>query len=205
MIKVAIVDDHSVVRVGLKAIISLAADMTFVGECAGGAGAARLVRETQPDILLLDIRLPDKDGLDALKDILADNPAQRVIILTTSDADNDVYTALTLGAKGYLLKDRDSDDIARAIRTVAAGGTFIPEALRAVAAEHARMAALTPRERDVLNAVAAGYTNEEIAKALALSYDSVKIYTKRIFAKLGVHDRVNAVTEAIRRGLVKNV
>ena len=124
-------------------------------------------------------------------------------MLTTSDADNDIYNAIQLGAKGYLLKDRDSDDIAKAIRAVAEGGTFIPESVRELYRERQMMDELTPRETEVLSLMVGGYSNKEIASGLGVSIETIKSQTKSIFDKLGVEGRVSAVTEAIRRGLVK--
>lgn len=202
MITVAIVDDHSVVRFGVKAIISTCNDMQFIGEHPGGDKAAMFTLQTNPDILLLDLRMPDKDGLTALEEILQVKPDQKVIILTTSDTDNDMWKALKLGARGYLLKDRDSGDIARAIRTVYNGSRFIPEQAKALFKDQI-MPDFTHREQEILDYMAAGFSNEEIADKLGLKYESTKAYSKRIFAKLGVHDRVKAVTEALRRGFVR--
>ena len=203
MTRVAIIDDHSVVRVGLKAIVGMEKDFIFAGERPNAADAVAFVKSAKPDVLLLDIRMPDKDGLEALKEILAANPSQAVIMLTTSDADNDIYSAIKLGARGYLLKDRDSDDIAKAIRVVADGGTFIPESVRELYRERQMMDELTPRETEVLSLMVGGYSNKEIASGLGVSIETIKSQTKSIFDKLGVEGRVSAVTEAIRRGLVK--
>lgn len=202
MITVAIVDDHSIVRVGIKAIISTCPDMQFVGEHPGGNKAALFTMHISPDILLLDLRMPDKDGLTVLEEILQVKPNQKVIILTTSDTDNDMWKALKLGAKGYLLKDRDSGDIARAIRLVYNGGKFLPEQAKELYKSQI-MPDFTHREQEILDYMAAGLSNDEIADKLGLKYESAKAYSKRIFAKLGVHDRVKAVTEALRRGFVR--
>ncbi len=203
MTSVAIIDDHSVVRMGLKYIIASEKDFTFAGECGSGAEAARFTRETQPDVLLLDVRMPGTDGLAALAEILAARPAQKVIMLTTSEADDDIYRALSLGAKGYLLKDRDSADICAAIRRVAAGGRFVPASVQALYDRRRMMPDLTPRERDVLALAADGLTNEEIAARLGISYEGVKLHMKHMFVKLDVRDRVGLVTSALRHGFVK--
>ncbi len=200
---VAVIDDHKVVRLGVKAIISMSRDMEFVGELTGGEGAVQFVREKRPDVLLLDVVMPDKDGLDVLREILSVCPEQKVMILSISEAEDDIYTALRLGAKGYLLKSMDTECIVQAIRTVAAGGKFASKAVKAIYSEREAKEGLTPRERELLGYMVAGFSNGEIAKALGLSYESIKVYTKRVFAKLDVHNRVEAVIEALRRGLVR--
>ena len=203
MIKVAIIDDHAVVRVGFKYIVSLRLDMEFVGEHPCGVGALDFVQRTDPDVLFLDIRMPDRDGLDVLKEIRAARPWQKVVMLTTSNADNDVYTALNLGAKGYLLKDRDSGDIAKAAERVAGGGKFVPEAVMELYRNRKMMPDLTQREADVLNLVEKGKSNDEIAADLSISPNSVKQYLRGLFTKLDVTDRVSAVREAAKRGFLR--
>lgn len=203
MIRVAVIDDHFIVRIGLRTIVETHADMAFAGEAESAENVTAFLRETRSDVLLLDVRMPGTDGLAALKEILAADPSQKVIMLTTSDADNDIFTALNLGAKGYLLKDRDAKAIVTAIRSVAAGGKFIPDAVRERYRERQMMEGFTPREKEILELIVAGRSNAEIGTALGLSYEHIKSYSKRIFAKLGVHDRVNAATEAIRRGFVQ--
>ena len=204
MIRVAVVDDHFVVRIGLKAIIDMQSDMIFAGEKENASGILDFLAEAKPDVVLLDIRMPGEDGLSALKEIVDAKSNVKIIMLTTSDADNDIYTALELGAKGYLLKDRDSKAIALAIRTVADGGKFIPSAVRELYQERQMMDELTPREKEVLALMVEGLSNKEIAARFGVAHDTVKFQTKRIFDKLGVSGRVNAVTEAIRRGLVRS-
>lgn len=204
MISIAIIDDHAMVRMGLKYVINLEKDeFSFAGEYGGGKGAAAFVMLTKPDVLLLDIRMPDMDGLDVLRDILALRPSQKVIMLTTSEADNDVYRALKLGAKGYLLKDRDSDDLFNAVRTVANGRKFIPETVKALYNERQATEDLTNKEEEVLQRLAKGFGTQEIAGQLDVTENAIRKHLKSIFAKLGVSDRVNAVTEAIRRGFVR--
>ncbi|MBR0198238.1 MAG: response regulator transcription factor [Kiritimatiellae bacterium] len=204
MIRVAVVDDHFVVRIGLKAIIDMQSDMVFAGEKENASGILDFLAEAKPDVVLLDIRMPGEDGLSALKEIVDAKSNVKTIMLTTSDADNDIYTALESGAKGYLLKDRDSKAIAQAIRTVAEGGKFIPSAVRELYQERQMMDELTPREKEVLALMVEGLSNKEIAARFGVAHDTVKFQTKRIFDKLGVSGRVNAVTEAIRRGLVRS-
>lgn len=204
MVKVAIIDDHAVVRMGLKYMLDVhKRDLAFVGDWPKGEGAAQFVAKADPDVVLLDIRMPDRDGLAVLEDILLVRPKQKVIMLTTSDADNDVYRALNMGAKGYLLKDRDSDDLFKAARAVANGGTFVPEAVRELYRQRQMTEDLTPKEGEVLEKLAGGLSTDGIADSMSISDNAVKKHLKSIFAKLGVSDRVNAVTEAFRRGFVR--
>lgn len=203
MISVAIIDDHYVVRVGIRTIVEMDDELSFAGEAEDGLLAKEFVLRVRPDVLLLDIRMPKRDGLECLSDILSANPAQKVVMLTTSDTDEEVYQALLLGAKGYLLKDRDSNDICRAVKTVAAGGRFIPDAVKEIYNRRKLMDDLTPRERDVLTLAAQGRTNEEIASALAIAYESVKVHMKHLFEKFGASSRAELVSAAFRRGFAK--
>lgn len=205
MIRVGIIDDHAVVRMGLKHIISLDDELEFAGEAdnAVNMNAVRFVREAKPDVLLLDILMPGKDGLQALEELLSVEPEQKVIMLTTSTADNDAYRAFCFGARGYLLKDRDANDIYKAIKTVAAGGKFFPEAVKKLIMERKLTDDLTPREQCVLNMMVEGCANEKIAEEMGMSMSGVKQHVRHIFTKLGVTDRVNAVTSAIKRGFVR--
>lgn len=205
MIRVAIIDDHYVVRIGLKTIIEMDDELELVGEAASGAGAAAFVLTTKPDVLLLDIRMPGRDGIETLESILSVKPSQKVVMLTTSDADDEVYRALNKGARGYLLKDRDSDAICKAIKTVYNGGKFIPEAVKEIYRRRQMMTDLTPREREVLELVAGGLSNDDVAKRLGISYESVKVHMKHLLFKFDVHDRTELVSLAIRGGFVKDV
>ena len=204
MIKVVIIDDHAVVRMGLKYVLGVKKnEFALVGDWPGGEGAVDFVCKTSPDVVLLDIRMPDKDGLVVLKEILAVRPNQKVIMLTTSDADNDVYTALTAGAKGYLLKDRDATEITRALNTVMQGGKFVPPAVMELFRKRQMTPDLTPREEEVMANLRDGLTNEAIADRMGVTRDAVKLHLKNIFNKLNVSDRVSAVREAVTRGFVK--
>lgn len=204
MVKVVVIDDHAVVRMGLKYVLGVRkSDYALVGEWGRGIGAVDFVKKTDPDVVLLDIRMPDLDGLSVLRNLLAVRPEQKVIMLTTSDADNDVYTALTLGAKGYLLKDRDAAEITKAIDRVMQGGKFVPEAVMELFRKRQMMPGLTPREEEVMENLKAGLTNEAIADAMGITKDAVKLHLKNIFNKLDVNDRVSAVREAVTRGFVK--
>lgn len=202
MIRVAIIDDHAVVRMGLKYALMLEQDMEFVAELDDGEGAAAFVAREKPDVTLLDIRMPKVDGLSALEEILKAHPAAKVIMLTTSDADDNVYRAINLGAKGYVLKDRDSQSIATAVRKVAAGEQYFPDEVRALYKERQQMPDLTPRETEVLNLLSKGLSNVEIGATLGISADCAKIHVRHIFEKFDVADRVECVTEAQRRGFL---
>lgn len=203
MITVAIIDDHAMVRRGIQYILDMEDDISFVGELDSGKGAGEFVAKTKPDILLLDIRMSGVDGLEALRDILAARPGQKVVMLTTSEADNDIYESIRAGAKGYLMKDRDSDDLVAAVRAVADGGTFLPETVKRLYAEREATKDLTARELEALDLMAKGLSNTEIAAAMDVSFDTVKTYLKAIYVKLGVGDRVSATVEGYRRGFLR--
>ena len=203
MIKVAVIDDHAVVRMGLRYVLEMDGEFQFVGDLADGNDAVRFVREKKPDVLLLDIYMPGKNGISVLEDVLIAFPDQKVVMLTTSSADNDAYTALELGAKGYLLKDRDAKDLPKAIREVANGGSYVPEEVRDLVRQRQMTPSPTMREQAVLEGLVAGKGNEQIASEMGISKNCVKIHVKHLFAKLGVEDRVSAVTSAIKRGFVR--
>ena len=202
MIKVFIIDDHAVVRTGLRLMLPLAGDIEVVGEAAGGEGAAQAVVKARPDVTLLDIKMPDKDGLAVLSEILMWNEDAKVVMLTTSEADNHVYEAIRRGAKGYILKDRDSDEIANAVRIVAGGGSFIPDSVREIYRDREMKGGLTARELQVLRFVRQGLKSEKIGEKLGISIEGVKLHVRHILAKLDVPDRAAAVSEAIRRGFL---
>ena len=204
MVKVAIIDDHAVVRMGLKYMLDVhKRDLAFAGDWPKGEGAAEFVAKVEPDVVLLDIRMPDRDGLTVLEDILRVRPAQKVIMLTTSDADNDVYQAFTLGAKGYLLKDRDANEIPVAIDRVMNGGKYVPEAVMELFRKRQMTPDLTPREVEVMEYLRAGLTNETIAQRMGITRDTVKLHLKNIFVKFDVGDRISALREAVTRGFLR--
>lgn len=203
MIRVAVIDDHAVVRMGLKYSISLDDELELAGELSGGAGAGDFVLKTKPDVILLDVRMPNVNGIEALKDILGKVANAKVVMLTTSEADEDVFQAMTLGARGYLIKDENGDDIFKAVRKVASGGTWIPPQIREIYNARKMRVAITDREREVLTLLVKGFQNEEIGRRLGISFDTVKQHVKHIFEKLDVSTRVEAATEAIRTGLVE--
>ena len=204
MIKVAVIDDHAVVRMGLKYVLGVRKqDFAFAGEWPGGEGAVEFVERTDPDVVLLDIHMPDKDGLAVLRDIRAKRPWQKVIMLTTSDADNDVYESLNSGAKGYLLKDRDATEITQALTTVMNGGKYVPAAVQELFRKRQMTPDFTARELEVLKFLPTGMTNDAIAERLGVGKDAVKNHLRNIFVKLDVGDRVSAAREAVTRGFLK--
>ncbi|MGN0854159.1 MAG: response regulator [Kiritimatiellia bacterium] len=201
-IRVCVIDDHSVVRMGFKYMLSFAPDMMCVGEATGGENAAAFVRACGAEVVLLDVRMPGTDGLAALDEILTDNPAAKVVMLTTSDTEEDIYRAVTMGAKGYVLKETDPQALLASIRTVAAGGTAISPEIRKIYDIRASERGLTAREREVLGYVAKGLSNDEIARLMDVSFNTVKSHLKSILLNLGVADRAEAVAQGIRRGLI---
>ena len=204
MIKVVIIDDHAVVRMGLRYVLGVKKnEFEFLGDWPGGVGAVDFVKRTNPDVVLLDIRMPDLNGLSVLRNLIAVRPEQKVIMLTTSDADNDVYMALNWGAKGYLLKDRDATEITAAINCVMQGGKYVPEAVMELFRKRQMTPNLTPREQEVMENLKDGLTNEAIAEEMGVTKDAVKLHLKNIFNKLDVKDRVSAVREAVLRGFIR--
>ena len=201
-VKVCIIDDHSVVRMGLKYMMSYIDDVECVGEASGGEGAAAFVRGCGADVTLLDVRMPGVDGIAALDEILSDNPDAKVIMLSTSDAEEDIFRAVTMGAKGYLLKESAPGSIVDAIHSVAEGGTCLPEELRRVYEARAAERGLTAREREILRYVAKGLSNEEIGGYVGLSLNTVKAHVRNILDALNVSDRAEAVAEGIHRGII---
>jgi DNA-binding NarL/FixJ family response regulator len=209
VIRVLVVDDHAVVRRGLSDLIAAEADLELVGALDGGSRAAATTLETTPDIVLMDLSMPDLDGIDATRAVLAARPETRVIVLTSFSESARILAALEAGAVGYLLKDAEPEDITRAVRDAAAGGVPLsPQAARALLpANRARPSAtgaeaLTPREREVLGLVALGLPNKTIARRLAISEKTVKAHLTRVFTVLGVSDRTSAALWAQRHGLV---
>lgn len=201
-LRVLIADDHPVMRDGLHAAIDSAADMTVVGEAADGAQSVARFRQLQPDVALLDLQMPEMDGLQAIAAIRAEYPDARLVILTTYPGDARVRQALALGATAYLLKSSTRDDILQAIRSAAIGRRTIVGELASEVASHAVADMLTAKELSALRLVATGHGNKRIAEMLCISEDTVKARLKSIMAKLGASDRTHAVTIAIRRGFL---
>lgn len=203
IIRALIADDHVTVREGLAAMIGRQPDMMVVGEAANGREAVDLWRKHRPDVTLLDLRMPLLDGVGALQEIRREDAAARVIVLTTFDTDLDICRAIKAGAKGYLLKDAQREELLESIRKVNAGATCIPPALVAKLAAGMSSEALTGREMDVLTLLARGKSNKEIGANLFISETTVKSHLRSIFTKLNVLSRTGAITAASRRGLVQ--
>jgi two-component system NarL family response regulator len=201
-IRILIVEDHHIVRKGFVALLQMVDGLRVVAEASDGAQAAALYREHKPDITLMDLRLPTMSGVDAIKAIRKDFPEARFIVLTTFDGDEDIYRALQAGAKGYLLKGMNTDDLTAAIRTVHAGKTCIPSEVAGRLAERFAGSALTERETDVLKLIVAGFSNKKIATQLFISEATVKTHINNLLSKLGVTDRTQAATTALQRGIV---
>ena len=203
MIRVAIIDDHAIVRMGLKYSLSLEPDFEFAGEHSGGEGAGEFVARVRPDVVLLDVRRPVVNGIEALEDIRRKAPDVKVLMLTTSDGDEDVFRSMNKGARGYMVKDESGEDLHVAIRTVASGEVFLPKRIKTIYDDRKKRPSLSEREIEIVRLVAKGFSNDELAERLHLSPDTIKVHLRHVYEKLGVESRVEAVTEAMRTGLVE--
>ena len=201
-IRIMVVDDHTVVRQGLVALLSTVPDLTVIAEASDGQEAVEAHRKYKPDVTLMDLRLPKLGGADAIAQIRQESPAARIVVLTTFDGDEDIYRALQAGAKGYLLKGTDADELTATIRSVYAGKSKIPSFVAEKLAERMGGPALTTRELEVLKRIVAGRSNKEIASDLHISEATVKTHINSLLSKLGVNDRTQAATTALQRGIV---
>jgi DNA-binding NarL/FixJ family response regulator len=218
-LRVVIADDQKLVRAGFGMILGAQPDIEVVGEAGDGAEAIRVVRATRPDVVLMDVRMPELDGLAATRELLAEGPAGRhvpkILILTTFDIDDYVYEALAVGASGFLLKDTPPEQLVEAVRSVAAGESLLAPSVTRRLIEHFvetrvtreqppdGMEELTPRELEVFKLIARGLSNIEIARELVVSEATVKTHVARILLKLGLRDRVQVVVVAYESGLVR--
>ena len=202
-IRILSVDDHPVVRGGIATLIATQPDMTLVAEASNGREAIEQFRRHRPDIGLMDLQMPDLNGLDAIIAIRAEFPDARIIVLTTYDSDEDIARALTAGAKAYVLKDIAADALIACIHEVLGGRTYLAPAAAAKLAERVTRVQLTPRELAALRLMADGKANKEIATDLGISERTVKTHLGHLFEKLGVTSRTEAVKVANRRGLVR--
>jgi DNA-binding NarL/FixJ family response regulator len=217
-VRIVVADDHEVVRAGFAGLLDTQADFEVVGTASNGAEAVRVCRETRPDVVLMDVRMPGMDGIEATARIAAAGEGglrPRILILTTFDLDEHVYDALSAGASGFLLKDVTAERLFDAVRVIASGQALLaPGVTRRLIAEFARLraqvlvgpgpalAALTPRETEVLRLLAEGLSNPETAARLQVSEETVKTHVSRVLAKLGLRDRTQAVVAAYESGLV---
>ena len=215
VIRVVVVDDQDMIRAGIAALLGAQDDLEVVGEAADGVAALAEVTRTAPDVVVMDIRMPGMDGLTATRELTAAPGGPKVLVLTTFDADENVYRALRAGASGFLLKGARPAELAEAVRVVAAGEALLAPSVTRRLVEHVVTAGLappgpprgtpelTPRERDVLELVARGLSNTEIAARLVLAEQTVKTHVSHVFTKLGVRDRAQAVVHAYETGLVR--
>jgi DNA-binding NarL/FixJ family response regulator len=201
-IRILCVDDHPLMREGITAVIQNEPDMLVVSEASNGQEALQEFRKHRPDVTLMDLRLPDMSGIDALIAIRAEHVAARVIMLTTFEGDAEIQRALQAGAKGYMLKSMPRKRLVEMIRTVHAGAKSIPPEIAAHLAEHLGDELLTRREVDVLQKIAGGNRNRDIAEQLFISEETVKGHVKHIMEKLSASDRTEAVAIAVRRGII---
>ena len=196
-------DDHPLIRDGLAAVLRAESGLQVVAEAANGEEAIEAYERLHPDIVLMDLRMPVMDGLAATRAILAEDPNARIIVLTTYDGDEDIHRALAAGARGYLLKDMMRTELLNVIRAVHRGQRGIPAPVAARLAEHTPRIGLTPRELEVLDLVAHGLTNAQVAERIGRTEGTVKVHLKNILQKLEVKDRTEAVTTALRRGFIR--
>jgi DNA-binding NarL/FixJ family response regulator len=214
VIQILIVDDQELVRTGFRVVLDAEPDLEVVGEAGDGLAAVDAVNSVHPDVVLMDIRMPNLDGIEATRRIAASDGSPHVLILTTFDLDDYVYEALRAGASGFLLKDAHADELCNAVRTVAAGEALLsPSITRRLIESYTRrpppterppaLAELTPRELEVLKLIARGLSNAQIAGALIVGDATVKTHVARIFSKLDLHDRAQAVVLAYESGLVQ--
>lgn len=202
-IRVLIADDHSLVRHGLAAIINMEEDTQVVGEAGDGEEAISLWRELRPDVVLMDLRMPRVEGVEAIKRIRAEDPHAGIIVLTTFDHDEDIYAGLRAGAQAYLLKDVEPEELFRCIRAVHSGEAYLQSKVAVRLAQRVHDESLTGREEQILKLLAEGKSNRAIGQALFITESTVKSHLKSLFAKLDVTSRAEAVALAARRGLVK--
>ena len=202
-VRILVVDDHPVVRDGLRLMLETQHDMNVVAEAASGEEALTAFEEHKPDVVVMDLRLPGMTGAQAAAALQLSHPHARVIILTSYGQDADIQAALKAGVRAYLRKDVDRGELLNAIRKVNDGGRYLPAGIREQLAERAPLSDLTRREVEVLERIATGMTNKEIGVALTISEDTVKLHVKNLFGKLDVTDRTQAVAVAAKRGILR--
>jgi two-component system NarL family response regulator len=202
-LRLLLADDHTVLREGLSLMLSAVPDMTVVGEAATGEEAFELFLQHDPDVLILDLQMPGKGGVNAVERILKRRPGARILILTAYETEEDIYRSMHAGAAGYLLKDTPPGELIGAIRIIASGQRYLSRAVGAKLAGRIGAPVLTERELSVLNRIAAGQANKEIAEALSISEGTVKSHVNKIMQKLGALSRTDAVMLGLRKGLIR--
>jgi DNA-binding NarL/FixJ family response regulator len=202
-IRILSVDDHALLREGIAAIVNSQPDMLLVSQAATGAEAIQQFREHKPDVTLMDLRLPDRSGIDTMIAIRSEFADARIVMLTTFEGDVEIQRALEAGARGYLLKSMPPSELVQVIRTVHAGKKRVPPEIAAQLVEHMSDESLTTREVEVLRQVGGGNRNRDIADLLHISEETVKVHVKHIMDKLGAKDRTQAVAIAVRRGIIQ--
>ena len=202
VIRILIVDDHFVVRIGLLTSLKMDPELNVVAEASTAAQAIELYRQHQPDVVLMDLRLPDATGVEATTQLRKEFPEAKIIIISSFDAEEDIYRAFRAGARAYLLKDVLGDELFRVIKHVNAGEQYIPEPIARSLAEHSPNSDLTQRELEVLQLLVKGLSNKEIGSVLGFTGNTAKFHIKNILAKLGASDRTEAATAALQRGIL---
>jgi two-component system, NarL family, response regulator len=202
-IRIMLADDHPSLRAGLASILNSQPDLSVVAEAGSGSETLTKAGLVTTDVFIVDLRMPDGDGIDTIRKLVEINPATKVLVMTTYDNEEDIFKALEAGARGYILKDTTREEIIEAVREVHAGNRYLPPAVAARLADRMIRPTLTPREFDVLRLVSRGRSNKEIASAMLITEETVKSHMKGLFQKLDVHDRAEAVSAALHRGLLR--
>ena len=202
-IRIMLADDHPSLRAGLASILNSQPDLSVVAEAGSGSETLTKAGLVTTDVFIVDLRMPDGDGIDTIRKLVEIDPATKVLVMTTYDNEEDIFKALEAGARGYILKDTTREEIIEAVREVHAGNRYLPPAVAARLADRMIRPTLTPREFDVLRLVSRGRSNKEIASAMLITEETVKSHMKGLFQKLDVHDRAEAVSAALHRGLLR--
>lgn len=202
-IRILVAEDHEIVRDGICAIVNQQSDMLIVAEAEDGEQAVQMYQKHQPDVVLMDLRMPTIEGVDAIAKIKSEFHEAKIIVLTTYDTDEDIYRGLEAGAKGYLLKDTSAEELSTAIRTVSQGKKYVPPEIAMKLAERITTSDLTNREMEVLRLLTKGNSNQEIGSVLKITEGTVKFHVNNILSKLGVSDRTQAVIIGLKRGLTR--